>query len=74
MLLEFIQNEFRSDQFMMPDTMIKKLAADSTRDESCNKDVRVKNDFHETRSNTSSAVRIPFVCADAIICSRKVRS
>lgn len=44
---------------MMADAVLQKIAADPARDQSCDQNVRIKEQFHETRVNTSSSVKIP---------------
>ena len=43
----------------MPDAVLQKIAADPARDEGSDQNVRVKEQFHETRVNTSSSVKMP---------------
>jgi hypothetical protein len=41
------------------DTVFQKIAAGAARHESGDKHVRIQQEFHETRVNTSSSVKIP---------------
>lgn len=50
---EFIEDECRKDDLMMDAAMLEKLIAFSMRDEGGDKDVRIKDQFHDTLSNTS---------------------
>jgi len=44
---------------VMADAVLQKLAADAARDEGRDEDVRVEEQPHETRLNTSSSVKMP---------------
>ena len=52
------QRSGRNDD-VMADAVLQKLATDAARDEGRDEDVRVEEQPHETRLNTSSSVKMP---------------
>jgi hypothetical protein len=56
---DFIRDGGRRHHFVLTNTVLEQLGADSPRDECGDEDVRVEDEPHETRSKTSSSVKIP---------------
>ena len=52
------QRSGRNDD-VMADAVLQKIATDAARDEGRDEDVRVEEQPHETRLNTSSSVKMP---------------
>jgi len=56
---KFVEQRSRGNHDVVPDALLQKIAAGATRDEGRDEYVRVQQNFHETRVNTSSSVKIP---------------
>ena len=52
-IAQFVEQESRRNHGVMADAVLQKIAADAARDEGRDEDVRVEEQPHETRLNTS---------------------
>jgi hypothetical protein len=56
---KLVQERSRRNHHVVPDAVLEKIAADAARHESGDQHVRVQQELHETRVNTSSSVKMP---------------
>src|SRR5579862_4487581 len=71
---KFLKDIFRKEQLMVFRAMPDQLGTGAVADQGGDKDVRVKNNLHDTRLNTSSSVKMPCFAALAIMRLRRLRN
>src|SRR5262249_26807117 len=71
---KLVEQRSRRNHCVVADAVLKKIAANAPRDERSDQHVRIEHQFHETRLNTSSSVKVPRACAAAIIRCRSWRN
>ena len=58
-IAKLVEQRSRRNHDVLANAVLEKIAADASRDESGDQDVRIQQQFHETRLNTSSSVKMP---------------
>jgi len=58
-IAKLVEQRSRNNHVVMADTVLQKIAADAACDKSRDEHVRIQQQSHETRLNTSSSVKIP---------------
>ena len=58
-ITKLVEQWSRRDYRVMPDTVFHKVAAETARQERGDQHVRIQEEFHEMRLNTSSSVKMP---------------
>lgn len=56
---KFVQQWLRGNHDVVADAVLQEIAADAARQKSGDEHVRIQQEFHETRVNTSSSVKMP---------------
>lgn len=57
-IAKFVEQRSRRNR-VLTDAMLQEIAADAARDQTRDEHVRVQQELHETRLNTSSSVKMP---------------
>jgi len=71
--MDFLQDRRRRDRLVLANGMLEQLGAHTSRDEHRDQHARVEDQPHDTRSKTSSSVKMPCACAVAIMRCRSAR-